>query len=237
MRGWRRRASPPTAKSAAPDERRVMIAALRGSLERWEEPSATAWVEVAGVTYEVVVPAFAAEWVAAHAAGDEIRLYTYYHVSERNPTPLLVGFPHAAERDFFRTFIEVPDVGPVKAVRALTFPVSEIARWVEAEDVRALQQLPGIGARLAQTIVARLHGRLLEAALLREETLPDDGVDRTKPADLRGDAVDALIALQYGRREAEQLVEAALRADPAVEGLEALLRAVLEQQAARGASA
>ncbi len=212
-----------------------MIAALRGALERWDEPSATAWLEVAGVSYEVVVPAFAAEWVAGHALGDEIRLYTYYHVSERSPTPLLVGFPHAAERDFFRTFIEVPDVGPVKAVRALTFPVSEIARWVEAEDVRALQQLPGIGARLAQTIVARLHGRLREVALLHEE--PAAGGAGGAAPDLRGDAVDALTALQYGRREAERLVEAALRADPALEGLEELLRAVLEQQAARGASA
>jgi Holliday junction DNA helicase RuvA len=125
-------------------------------------------------------------------------------------------------------------VGPVKAVRALTFPVSEIARWVEAEDVRALQQLPGIGARLAQTIVARLHGRLLEAALLREETSVEDGVDGASMLpDLRGDAVDALTALQYGRREAERLVEAALRADPAVGGLEELLRAVLEQQSTR----
>jgi holliday junction DNA helicase RuvA len=212
-----------------------MIAALRGALERWDDASAIAWLDVGGVTYEVVVPAFAAEWMAGHPLGDEIHLYTYYHVSERSPTPLIVGFPHVAERDFFRTFIEVPDVGPVKAVRALTFPVSEIARWVEAEDVRALQQLPGIGARLAQTIVARLHGRLLEAALLREE--PVAGADGAAEArDLRGDAVDALTALQYGRREAERLVEAALRADPAVDGLEALLRAVLEQQATRGAS-
>jgi Holliday junction DNA helicase RuvA len=212
-----------------------MIAALRGTLERWNEGSSTVWLEVAGVTYEVVVPAFAAEWVAGHPVGDEIRLYTYYHVSERNPTPLLVGFPHVVERDFFRTFIEVPDVGPVKAVRALTFPVSEIARWVEAEDVRALQQLPGIGARLAQTIVARLHGKLRETALLHEEPSAEAGAAGAEP-DLRTDAVDALTALQYGRREAERLVEAALRADPTLEGLEELLRAVLGQQAARGAS-
>lgn len=212
-----------------------MIAGLRGSLMRWDEPAATAWIDVAGVTYEVVVPAFAAAWVAGHTVGDEIHLYTYYHVSERNPAPLLVGFPHAAERDFFRIFIEVPDVGPVKAVRALTHPVSEIARWVEAEDVRALRQLPGIGVRLAQTIVARLQGRLVETALLREEPSATDQAPTSADADLREDAVDALVALQYGRREAERLVEAALRADPAVAELEALLRTVLEQQASRGA--
>ncbi|MCY4639228.1 MAG: Holliday junction ATP-dependent DNA helicase RuvA [Chloroflexi bacterium] len=214
-----------------------MIAGLRGALARWDEPAATAWVDVAGVIYEVVVPAFAWEWVAAHDEGAEIRFHTYYHVSERNPQPLLVGFPRVADRDFFRIFIEVPDVGPVKAVRALTHPVSEIARWVEAEDVHALQRLPGIGPRLAQTIVARLRGRLVEAALAPGEPSPSDR-ERAGGADgLRRDAVDALIALQYGRREAERLVDQVLRASPGLSDLEALLRSALEQQASRGGGA
>ena len=211
-----------------------MIAGLRGALARWDEPAATAWVDVAGVTYEVVVPAFAWEWVSGHGEGAEIRLHTYYHVSERNPQPLLVGFPRASDRDFFRVFIDVPDVGPVKAVRALTHPVSEIARWVESEDVHALQRLPGIGPRLAQTIVARLRGRLLEAALADGEPEAGERAGAGGPDGLRGDAVEALVALQYGRREAERLVDQALRASPAESDLEALLRSVLEQQAARG---
>ena len=214
-----------------------MIAGLRGLLARWDEPAATAWVDVAGVIYEVVVPAFAAEWVGGHSEGAEIRLHTYYHVSERNPQPLLVGFPRAADRDFFRIFIDVPDVGPVKAVRALTHPASEIARWVESEDLHALQRLPGIGPRLAQTIVARLRGRLLEAALAEGEPAAGDRAGGAGPDELRRDAVDALTALQYGRREAERLVDQALRADPAQADLEALLRAVLEQQVGRGGAA
>ena len=214
-----------------------MIAGLRGALARWDEPTATAWVDVSGVIYEVVVPAFAAEWVAGHAEGAEIHLHTYYHVSERNPQPLLVGFPRAADRNFFRIFIDVPDVGPVKAVRALTHPVPEIARWVESEDVHALQRLPGIGPRLAQTIVARLRGRLIEAALGPEEPYTSGRPRGAAANELREDAVDALIALQYGRREAERLVDQALRADPAATGLEALLRSVLERQATRGGGA
>ena len=175
-----------------------------------------------------MLPAFAADWVARHQPGEELRLYTYYHVTERNPRPLLLGFPHLAEREFFRKFIEVPDVGPTKAVRALTRPVSEIARWVEAEDVAALQQLPGIGKRLAQTIVARLRGRLLQEALLRDEA---DGAGPALPApDLRADAVEALLSLQYGRREAEGLVDEALRSHPDADVLEELLRRVLERQ-------
>ena len=206
-----------------------MIAALRGQLVHWDEESSTLWLDVGGVTYELIVPAFGAEWVARHEPGADLHLYTYYHVAERNPKPLIVGFPRLAEREFFRKFIDVPDVGPTKAVRALTRPVSEIERWVETEDVAALQQLPGIGARLAQTIVARLHGRLLQEALLRDEL---EGLEQAPAAlDIRVDAVDALVALQYGRREAERLVSDALLSHPAVGSLEELLRLVLEQQA------
>jgi Holliday junction DNA helicase RuvA len=140
---------------------------------------------------------------------------------------MLFGFPRLAEREFFRKFIEVPDIGPAKAVRALTRPVSDIARWVEAEDVRSLRQLPGIGDRLAQTIVAHLRGKLIQEALLRDR----DGEVAAPPPDVRADAIDALIALQYGRREAEHLVNDALKSRGDLESLEAVLRYVLEQQA------
>lgn len=204
-----------------------MIAALRGLFVQWDAESNTLWLDVAGVTYELIVPAFAADWITQNEPGDELHIYTYYHVSERSPKPLIIGFPRLAERDFFRKFIEVPDVGPIKAVRALTRPISEIARWVETEDVKALQQLPGIGTRLSQTIVAQLHGKLVQEALLRDEV---EGVAVQTP-DLRDDAVEALVQLQYARREAERVVGEVLIARPEIESLEQLLRVVLEQQA------
>jgi Holliday junction DNA helicase RuvA len=207
-----------------------MIVALRGSLSRWDETASTVWLDVQGMTYEVLVPAFAAEWMGSRPAGEELHLYTYYYVSERNPTPVLIGFQHQVEREFFRKFIEVPDVGPMKAVRALTRPVSEIARWIEAEDAKALQALPGIGTRLSQTIVASLSGKLLQEALLRPEAAPGAAPAPPVP-DLREDAVAALTALQYTAREADQLVVAALRERPEIDSLEELLRVVLERQA------
>ena len=207
-----------------------MIASLRGTVTRWEEDASVAWIEVQGVTYEVRIPAFAAEWIASRLGEPETEIFTFYHVSERNPVPLLVGFQHLAERDFFRKFIEVPDMGPTKAVRALTRPVSEIARWIEAEDVKSLRELPGIGQRLSQTIVAQLHGRLVQEALLRDSA--GELVPAATPADdLRTDALEALVALQYSRREAESAIEEALQARPDIEQLEELLRVILEQQA------
>jgi holliday junction DNA helicase RuvA len=204
-----------------------MIAGLRGTLARWDESSSTLWLDVGGVIYEVLVPAFAAEWVANHDINTELALYTYYHVNERQPRPVLIGFPRLAERDFFRKFIEVPDVGPVRAVRALDRPVSEIARAIEGGDTKALQLLPGIGARTAQTIIAHLQGKLLEEALLFDAAT---GATAIGEPSVRDDAIEALLALQYGRREAESMVAAALEAAPETTDLETLLRAVLNQR-------
>jgi Holliday junction DNA helicase RuvA len=205
-----------------------VIAALRGQFVQWDADNNTLWLDVSGVTYELIVPSFAADWVTQNQPGDELHIYTYYHVADRSPKPVIIGFPRLAERDFFRKFIEVPDVGPTKAVKALTRPISEIARWVETGDVKALQQLPGIGTRLSQTIVARLHGKLTQEALLRDDV---DGARAVDAPDLRDDAVEALIQLQYGRREAEQVVDEVLIGRPDIESIEDLLRVVLEQRA------
>lgn len=207
-----------------------MIVSLRGTLVRWDDESSTAWLDIGGVGYEVLLPAFAHDWMSAQPLDEELQLYTYYHVSERQPAPLLIGFQHHQEREFFRKFIDVPDVGPQKAVRALIFPVSEIARWIETEDQVALRQLPGIGARLSQTIIANLHGRLTQEALLRTEAA--EPAARALAEELYADAVDALMSLQYSHREAEQLVTRAMRTQPELADLEGLLRAVLAQQAA-----
>lgn len=204
-----------------------MIAALRGELVRWDAERSTLWIDAAGVTYEVYMPAFAADWASSHAEGEEVRVFTYHHATERQPVPTLYGFAHLAEREFFRKFIEVPDMGPAKAVRALTYPISEIAGWIEAEDQRSLRQLPGIGERLSQTVIAHLHGKLVQEALLRD-ALDADGTGPT--ADVRDDAVDALVALQYPRREAQRVVAAALAEEPELVTLEDVLRYVLERR-------
>ncbi len=209
-----------------------MIAALRGELVRWDAEASTLWIDAGGVTYEVNMPAFTADWAASHAEGEEVRVFTYHHATERQPVPTLYGFTHLAEREFFRKFIEVPDMGPAKAVRALTYPISEIAGWIEAEDQRSLRQLPGIGERLSQTIIAHLHGKLVQEALLRDAIEAGDGAGPT--ADVRDDAVDALVALQYPRREAQRVVASAMAEEPELRTLEEVLRYVLERRGAAG---
>ncbi len=124
-----------------------MIAALRGTVTRWDEATSTAWIEVHGVSYEVRIPVFAAEWLASVVGQADTQIFTYYHVSERNPQPLLVGFQHLPEREFFRKFIEVPDVGPVKAMHAA----------VQAGLVEATQNVTAAFASLGNNLGPRFE--------------------------------------------------------------------------------
>ena len=93
---------------------------------------------------------------------DEISLYIYYHVTERQPKPVLIGFLDPLEKAFFQLFITVAAIGPMKAVKALTQPVPLVARAIEDKDTAFLSQLAGIGKRTAEKIVATLNGKVTE---------------------------------------------------------------------------
>ena len=81
--------------------------------------------------------------------------------------------------------------------------------------------------RLAATIVAHLRGKLVQEALLRDQ----ESLEAVAGADIRTDAIDALITLQYSRREAEALVTEALKERQDLTAVEDVLRHVLTQQA------
>ena len=141
-----------------------MISHLTGALSKKHDGRQAIEISVNGVGYEVFLPTFVWRSLEETPLGSEVSLEIFYHVPERQPTPLLVGFTRDVERDFFRKLVEVPDLGPTKAMRALVFSVSTIATWIEQGDERALKSLPGIGERLAKTMVAHLKGKVVEDA-------------------------------------------------------------------------
>ncbi len=144
-----------------------MIGYIEGKILKIEDERVLVLANQVG--YEILLPAFVMQKIGANKIGDEIALYVYFQQTERQPKPVLIGFNLEAEKEFFQYFISVEDVGPLKAVKALSIPVREVARAIENRDVHRLTQLKGIGNRTAQKIIATLEGKMGKFALIRKE--------------------------------------------------------------------
>jgi holliday junction DNA helicase RuvA len=135
-----------------------MIGFIKGTLLRKETDRI---LLLAGhIGYEIWLPPMVIASIAGKNIDEPLSFFIYYHQTERQPKPILIGFNTEDEKEFFQIFISVEDIGPLKALKALTLPVPEIAQAIESKDTAQLHKLKGIGARMAQKIIASLHGKL-----------------------------------------------------------------------------
>lgn len=205
----------------------IVISYLNGTLKRILPDRVV--IDVHGVGYDVFLPQFVMRGLQDRSVGDPIELEIYYHVTDRQLRPTLIGFTNGYEKRFFEKFITVEDIGPQKAARALALSVSKIAQAIEAEDVATLRKLPGIGDRTAKKMVATLRGKVTEEALLVDEgfsVVPPPEVEEETPSELREDGIAILLNLGYRRAEAVAKVDAALKREPGLATPEDLIREV-----------
>ncbi|MFW6297206.1 MAG: Holliday junction branch migration protein RuvA [Desulfosalsimonas sp.] len=202
-----------------------MIAYLEGSLLKKESDRILLLVNQVG--YEILVPAFVMETIAPRQLGENLALYIYYHQTEHQPKPVLIGFNLEAEREFFQLFITVEAIGPLKAVKALNIPVKEIARVIESKDAVPLKKLNGIGERTAHKIIATLQGKMGKFALIRD--LPEKAPEPAE--DAAAQVIEVLVG-QLGHRpaEAKEMVDAALKRKPEINAPEDLFEEVYRGQ-------
>ena len=204
-----------------------MISGLRGSLTKIDVIDNYIWLDVNGIIYEIIIPQYLISQIESLINKDEIFIYTYYHVSERNPSPILVGFLTETERNFFKKFLSVPGFGPVKAVRLLSIPIEEIIILIENKDSEGLIQLQGIGLQIANTIIAKLNGKLIDL-------IPDDyqsnAINKKNIDPIWNDAVDALISLDFNKKESENVINKIRKSNPDAKDLESILRMALESR-------
>ncbi|MBN1931423.1 MAG: Holliday junction DNA helicase RuvA [Desulfobacterales bacterium] len=198
-----------------------MIGYIEGKLLKKEEDRILLLANHVG--YEVLLPAFVMETLKTKQIGDEIALYIYYQQTERQPKPVLIGFNLEAEKEFFQYFISVEDIGPLKAAKALTIPVSEIASAIESRNIVKLKQLKGIGNRTAQKIIAALEGKMAKFALIRKGKQLE-----APPMEDFSQLVLDVMTTQLGHkgREAKQMIADALKRNPSISTPEELFEEV-----------
>lgn len=199
-----------------------------------------ATIVAGGIGFEVTLPAFVLQALIQEGVqeGSKVELEIYYHVTDRNPRPVMVAFKRRHEKRFFEQLLEVEGLGPTRAAAALVFSVSTVARAIESEDLRVLTRMPGIGSRGAQKIVATLQGKVADTALLRDEGF---AVDTDLPAgttvNRREEVLEVLMGLGYKSHEARSRVDEALQRRPDV-GTDAseIMREIFRAQAASSPS-
>lgn len=209
-----------------------MISRIHGKLNRITDQFAL--IENGGVFYEVMVPSALAERLKESGkVGETISLDTIYYIEagekRSNFYPKLVGFTDPVDREFFSLFTQVQGVGVRRALKSLIIPIKEIALAIETRDAGKLSTLPGVGGRLAEKIIADLHGKTAKFALSKvDEPL---AIDRThEHKSFETDAMEILLQLQYNRAEAQKMIDSALKSNSEIDKAEDLISFIFKNE-------
>ncbi len=190
---------------------RVVIAQLTGTVAR--SGGSFVVLDVNGVGYRVNVPLTVLETLPA--TGDNAKVTLITHTQVREDDISLFGFADEMDLRAFELLISVSGVGPKVALGLLSaLTARDLAEAIEAEDVRRLTKVPGVGAKTAQRMVLELKEKF---ALLGFEQKLDTLANRKAPkpaateaAAIAEDVTGALLNLGYNKAEAEKAVHAAL---------------------------
>lgn len=168
-----------------------MIATLEGALEHCGIDSAV--IKVGGVGIQVYVPSLTLSRLGV--IGDKVSLYTHLYVKEDNIS--LYGFASSEEVALFKNLISISGIGPRVALALLSkLSAEQLATAIISGNVVLIQQVPGIGKKMANRLVIELRDKLERE--WKEAALP------LAPED--SDAIVALTSLGYSLREVIQVV-------------------------------
>ena len=201
-----------------------MISLLRGVLAEVGPD----WVllETGGVGFQVFVPGSTLSRLPR--PGQPVTLHTHLHV--REDALVLFGFTTREELETFKMLLTVTGVGPKVAMGALSgISPEDLVQAVAFQDEEVLRSLPGVGKKTAQRIILELKEKV-GAQLGKARATLGAGPAGSDP---RSEAVEALVALGYGRLEAGQAVERCAGGSDSTEEL--VRRALREIFRAKGA--
>jgi Holliday junction DNA helicase RuvA len=184
------------------------------------------------IGYEILLNPITLEQVTSESSADGlVSLYIYYHVTERQPKPVLIGFGTLPDKEFFQLFITVAAVGPMKAVKALTQPVGAVARAIEDKDVSFLSQLSGIGKRTAEKIIATLHGKVsafIDDSVETSAGLPSPQVKGSR--EICGQVESVLVdQLGHSAASAKRMIKEAFDRNPEIDTAETLFDEIYQE--------
>ncbi len=183
--------------------------------------------------YEILLnPQVVAELRSLDANDSNISLYIYYHQTERQPKPVLIGFKTLEDKNFFQTFITVDAIGPMKAIKAMSQPIDKMANAIEKKDVTFLTALSGIGKRTAQKIIATLNGKVEKYIAITDHEQAENGTHMPDEMPNIGQQVEDVFVDQLGHSQAsaKRMIKEAFLRDPTISTPEELFDEVFKEK-------
>lgn len=134
------------------------------------------------------------------SAGSEVTLFTHMIVKEEVLD--LYGFFTTQELECFRLLISVSGIGPKAAVSILSeLTPDKLAISIASGDAKALTRAQGVGKKIAERAVLELKSKITGVAASAADVSAAASVSADTGSDA-AEAVEALVALGYGRSDA-----------------------------------
>ena len=169
---------------------------FKGTLASLEPTQAV--IECGGVGYLLEISLNTYE-ALRNAGSEPVKLYA--HLVVREDAQQLYGFSDIAEREMFRLLVAVNGVGNQTARMVLSsLTVDELRNAIQAQDVKKVQRVKGIGAKTAQRIVLELADKM--GVMVKSTGMP--GTAAANPA--RDEAMTALQMLGFPKAAVEKLL-------------------------------
>lgn len=192
-----------------------MIAFVRGNFI--QKSPALVLVDVNGVGYELHISLHTFSRIQSLDKG---QLFTYLQIKEDGHT--LYGFFDVQEKELFVQLISVSGVGAATARMMLSsMKPEEIVKAIVQGHSSQLESIKGIGKKSAERIILELKDKLAKTAY---HTNISPLINNT----LEQDALNALIALGIARSTGEQAVQRVLKAEPALNHVEDIIKKALK---------
>jgi Holliday junction DNA helicase RuvA len=170
-----------------------MIGRLTGLLLEKNPPLVL--LDVNGVGYEVDVPM--STFYNLPGVGERIALHI--HMVVREDGQFLYGFLTNEERATFRQLLKISGIGARTALAILSgLSAGDLAQAVALQEVGRLIKIPGIGKKTAERLLLELRDKLPKGASSQPTTAAQDA---------GSDILNALLALGYSDREAQQAMK------------------------------
>ncbi len=196
-----------------------MIARLSGILV--EKSVTQCVVDVHGAGYRIVVPL--TTFYELPEIGQPVVIHVHTHV--REDAIHLYGFHDREEQAVFQLMISVSGIGPKLAINILSgIAAGELIRAVMEDDLKRLTGIPGVGKKTAERMILELKDKV---AKLDRGTVPVGTVLPKTGAQVKEDALSALVNLGYKGSAVKEVVDGIMKEAPEPPSLDQLLKLAL----------